>query len=65
MSATANEFARPVRIDTIGEAERTIAIAAEDDRARGARRRFDLVAIDRLDAELRVRRAGEIVHAEG
>jgi uncharacterized metal-binding protein YceD (DUF177 family) len=65
MSAPANEFARPIRLDTIGEEPRAIAIEADADERAALARRFDLAALDRLTAELRLRRAGEIVHAEG
>ncbi|WP_156679687.1 YceD family protein [Sphingomonas profundi] len=65
MTAAASEFPRPVRIDTIGEAERAITVTADEAERAALARRFDLVAIDRLSAEIRVRRAGEIVHAEG
>ena len=65
MSGAANEFARPVRIDTIGDEPRAIGIEAEAGEREALARRFDLVALDRLAAELRLRRAGEIVHAEG
>ncbi len=64
MSAV-NEFARPVRIDTIGEMDRAIVLEADATERAALARRFDLVAIDRLSAELQVRRAGEIVHVSG
>ncbi len=65
MSGTANEFARPVRIDTIGDEDRVIAIEADAAERAALATRFDLVSIDRLTAEFRLRRAGGIVHAEG
>jgi uncharacterized metal-binding protein YceD (DUF177 family) len=65
MSVPPNEFARPVRIDTIGDAPRAITIEAEAEERIALARRFDLIALDRLTAELRLHRTGEIVHAEG
>lgn len=44
------EFSRPERLDTIGEVERTIEIAADDAERAALARRFGLVAIDRLTA---------------
>lgn len=65
MSALPNEFARPVRIDTIGELPRAIAIEADESERKALAKRFDLIGLDRLTADLRLHRAGEIIHAEG
>lgn len=65
MSAAANEFARPVRIDTLGEEDRAIALEADAGERAALARRFDLIALDRLEADLRVRRMGEAVRVEG
>lgn len=65
MSDVANEFARPLRIDALGEADRDFTIAADADERAALARRFGLVAIDRLTAGTRVRRTGEIVFVEG
>lgn len=59
------EFSRPERVDTIGEQERGIAIAADADERAALARRFDLVSVELLEAEFRVRRAGECVAAKG
>ena len=61
----ANEFARPVRIDSIGETDHAVAIEADATERAALAARFDLIAIDRLSAKIRVRRAGAIVDAEG
>lgn len=65
MNGEANEFARPARIDTIGEQGRSVSIAAEAEERTALAHRFGLVALDRLEADIEVRRAGEIVHATG
>lgn len=59
---TAPEFSRPVRIDTVGEEPRGMTVAAEEGERTALARRFGLLAIDRLTAELTLRRdAAEIV----
>ncbi len=65
MSAPQNEFPRPVRIDTIGDEDRILPVQAEADEREALARRFDLVAIGRLVADVRLRRTGETIHAEG
>jgi uncharacterized metal-binding protein YceD (DUF177 family) len=62
---TEPEFSRPVRIDTLGEAPRTVAIEAEAGEREALARRFGLVAIHSLSAEAGLSRAGETVIAEG
>ncbi|WP_445191095.1 YceD family protein [Sphingomonas sp. Tas61C01] len=52
------EFSRPERVDTIGDRARAIEIGADEAERAALARRFDLVAIDRLDAQLTVRREG-------
>lgn len=59
------EFSRPIRIDTIGETPRSIAIAAEAAEREALARRFMLVSIGGLEAEAEVRRDGEIIFVEG
>jgi len=60
-----NEFARPIRLDTLGEGARAVTIAAEADERAALARRFGLVAIDRLEATATLRRTGDGVLAEG
>ena len=57
------EFSRPERVDTIGERARDIPIAATAAECSALATRFDLVAIDRLEARLTARRdeAGIVV----
>jgi uncharacterized metal-binding protein YceD (DUF177 family) len=58
---TAPEFSRPVRIDTLGEAPRPMRIEAEEAERTALARRFGLVAVDRLAADLSLsRKASEI-----
>ena len=52
------EWSRPERLDTIAHDERTVAIEADEGERAAVARRFDLVAIDRLAAELTMRRDG-------
>ncbi len=59
------EFSRTVRIDTLGEAPRTMEIAADEPERAALAERFDLVAIERLSAELSLSRKGEAVAASG
>ncbi|WP_343526298.1 DUF177 domain-containing protein [Sphingomonas sp.] len=50
------EWSRPEKIDTIGEREKPVAIQASEDERRALAGRFGLLSIDRLDADLVVRR---------
>ena len=59
------EFSRPVRIDTLGAAPRTVVIDAAEGEREALARRFGLVAIGALSAEASVSRAGEAVIASG
>ena len=59
------EFSRPERVDTIGEAPRTVRIEADADERRRLAGRFGLVAIERLAADLTLRRDAAGVIAEG
>ena len=62
---TANEFARPVRLDSLGEAARSLHLAAEPAERAALAARFALVAIERLEVAAEVRREGATVIAEG
>ena len=58
---TAPEFSRKVRIDTIGEAPRRLSVEAEEVERIALARRFGLVSIDRLAADLSLaRKRGDI-----
>ena len=58
---TAPEFSRPVRIDTIGEGPRKLSVEAEEVERINLARRFGLVALDRLAADLTLcRKDGDI-----
>ena len=59
------EFSRPERLDTIGTEARTIRITADQDERDALARRFDLIALRKLEAEFAVRREGEGVLVTG
>lgn len=62
---SAAEFARPVRLDTIGAVPRRIDIAADAGERAALAARFGLPEIASLEAELALARVGEAVVAEG
>ena len=62
---TAPEFSRPIRVDTLGAAPRPLAVAAEEGERIALARRFGLVAIERLVADLLLSRDGVEVAVEG
>lgn len=57
------EFSRPERLDAIGAGERTITIAADPAERAALARRFGVRSVERLEAELTIRReaAGIVV----
>jgi uncharacterized metal-binding protein YceD (DUF177 family) len=59
------EFARPVRLDTLGTEPRLLRIAADEGERRALAARFGLLALDRLEAEARLARDGDVVRADG
>ncbi|PWG02392.1 YceD family protein [Sphingosinicella humi] len=59
------EFSRTVRIDTLGDAARTMEIAADAPERAALAERFDLAAIDRLFARLSMSRKGDRIAANG
>ncbi|MBV8237615.1 MAG: DUF177 domain-containing protein [Sphingomonas sp.] len=62
---SAPEFSRPERLDMIGEAPRSVTIAADAEERRRLAGRFGLIAIDRLDASFAIRRDAAGVIADG
>ena len=62
---TRPEWSRPERVDTIGEAPRAVAIAADAAERAALARRFDLIAIDRLEGSFTLRREGDAIVAVG
>ena len=62
---TGAEFSRPVRIDTLGEQARAMAVAADEAERGALAQRFGLPAIDRLEAEFALSRSGEEVAMQG
>lgn len=61
----APEFSRPQRLDAIGAGEHRVAISADDGERAALARRFGLIAIHRLDAQMVVRRDATGVLATG
>lgn len=59
------EFSRPERIDTIGERERTVEIAAEPAERTRLAARFGLVGIDSLTARFAIRREAAGIAVRG
>jgi uncharacterized metal-binding protein YceD (DUF177 family) len=62
---TVPEFSRPVRIDTIGEGPRRLSVEAEEVERINLARRFALVALDRLAADLTLSSKGSDVAMDG
>ena len=62
---TAPEFSRPVRIDTLGEAPRTLSIEADEAERAALARRFGFLTLDRLAADIALSRKNEWVSARG
>lgn len=62
---TPPEFSRPVRIDTLGEGGRTIAIEADEAERVALAERFGLISLALLAADAALRRDGEAIIAEG
>jgi uncharacterized metal-binding protein YceD (DUF177 family) len=62
---SAPEFSRPVRIDTIGEGPRRLGVEAEEVERINLARRFGLVSINRLAADLTLSRKGSDVAMAG
>lgn len=59
------EFSRPERLDTIGDAPRTVWVEADETERRRLAGRFGLVAVARLEAEFTLDRDAAGVRAEG
>jgi len=59
------ELSRPVRIDSLGEGGRTVAVEADAGERAALAARFGLLSLDALSAEANLRREGEIVLATG
>jgi len=62
---TAPEFSRTVRIDTLSEAPRRMNIETEEAERIGLARRFGLIAIHRLTADLALSRQGAEIALAG
>lgn len=62
---TTPEFSRPVRIDTLGEGDRSIEIEADAGERAALAKRFGLLALDMLTATAELRRQGDIITATG
>lgn len=62
---TQPEFSRRVLLDTVGEGGRDIIVEADAAERAALAERFDLHALDRLEAKARLTLRAGIVHAEG
>lgn len=59
------EWSRPERVDTIGDRGHDVAIEADETERAALARRFDLLAIDRLQARFAIRREAGAIVADG
>lgn len=59
------EFARPQRVDTIGDDARTVEIDADAQERAALAKRFDLIGIERLTGRFTIRRDAAGIVAEG
>jgi uncharacterized metal-binding protein YceD (DUF177 family) len=59
------EFARPHRVDTIGDDARTIEIDADAQERAALAKRFDLIGIEKLTGRFTIRRDAAGIVAEG
>jgi uncharacterized metal-binding protein YceD (DUF177 family) len=59
------EFARPQRVDTIGDDARTIEIDADAQERAALAKRFDLIGIEKLTGRFAIRRDAAGIVAEG
>ncbi len=55
------EFSRPIDIARLGPGETALDIAATADERAALARRFELVALDRLEAKVKARRVGALI----
>lgn len=62
---TQPEFSRPVRLDTLGDVPRAMAVEADEAERAALARRFGIVAIESLHAKASLVRAGERVQCDG
>ena len=62
---SAPEFSRPVRLDTLGPEPRPLTFEAEAEERAALAKRFGLVAIERLSADVRLVRNGAEIKASG
>jgi len=59
------EFSRLIRIDSLGEGGRSIAVDADQHERAALARRFGLLSLDALSAEAALRRDADTIFAEG
>jgi uncharacterized metal-binding protein YceD (DUF177 family) len=62
---TGPEFSRPVRIDTLGTQPRTMEVAAAPTERDALARRFGLLALDRLEAQVAITRLEDEIEVDG
>jgi uncharacterized metal-binding protein YceD (DUF177 family) len=59
------EFARPQRVDTIGDDARTVEIDADGEERAALAKRFELIGVERLTGKFTIRRDAAGIVAEG
>lgn len=59
------EFSRCYQISQIGGAVRDVVISADAQERQALAKRFDLVAIDRLESQARLAASGDAIHCDG
>lgn len=64
MEPSGTEFSRPVALDQIAERERVMKIAANEAERKALAERFDLIAVNRLEATVRLSRSGVFYRIE-
>jgi uncharacterized metal-binding protein YceD (DUF177 family) len=62
---TQPEFSRTMRIDTIGTAPRAVHIKAGAEERAALARRFNIIALERLEAEVEIHRANQDIVSTG
>lgn len=62
---SAPEFSRPVRIDALGEAPHRLTVEADEGERAALAKRFGLISLDALGAEVALSRRGDAIRASG
>ncbi len=65
MTSVQNEFSHIVKLDEIGAGSSQYALSADKSARERLAERFDLIALDLLDADIALVRKGQDIHAKG